>query len=188
MPSSQLPDSARAASTGLAATLGVPYREGFVKNRYRPHVHHAGPRRAQEDLRHKLDAGEEQVRRTSWSTTRSSAEIRRARSSRWLAAPERARCISRPIRARSSTPCVYGIDMSTRRQELMARERSNEEIALALGADAVFQTLDAMNEAVRDVGAGFENLCNASFDGKYPTPHVNESVLLEIERDRAAVR
>ena len=45
-----------------------------------------------------------------------------------------------------------------------------------------------MNEAVRDVGAGFENLCNACFDGKYPTPHVNESVLLEIERDRAAVR
>jgi glutamine phosphoribosylpyrophosphate amidotransferase len=68
-------------------------------------------------------------------------------------------------------------------------DRLNVEIAKALGADAVFyQTVTDMNRAVREEGASFEQFCNACFTGKYPTPDVTEDVLLEIERDRLAVR
>lgn len=186
-----VPDSARAASTGLAATLGVPYREGFVKNRYigRTFIM-PGQGERKKSLRHKLNTVKSEFEGKDVLIVDDS--IVRGNTSREIVGMAR-RAGARKVYLASYSgpikhPCVYGIDMSTR-QELMARERSNEEIALALGADAVFyQTLDAMNEAVRDVGAGFENLCNACFDGKYPTPHVNESVLLEIERDRAAVR
>jgi amidophosphoribosyltransferase len=78
--------------------------------------------------------------------------------------------------------------MSTR-QELMARERDNGQIAKALGADAVFyQTVSDMNQAVREGSATLEQFCNACFTGKYPTPDVTEEVLLEIEQSRLAVR
>jgi len=63
------------------------------------------------------------------------------------------------------------------------------QIAKALGADAVFyQSVSDMNDAVREGRPSFEHFCNACFTGKYPTPDVNEDVLLEIERGRLAVR
>ena len=51
-----------------------------------------------------------------------------------------------------------------------------------------YQTIDDMNEAVRAGSAKIEGFCNACFTGVYPTPSVDESVLLEIENDRGAVR
>ncbi len=186
-----VPDSARAASTGLAAALGVPYREGFVKNRYigRTFIM-AGQVERKRSLRHKLNTVKSEFEGRDVLIVDDS--IVRGNTSREIVGMARRAGARRVYLASYSGPikhpCVYGIDMSTR-QELMARERSNHEIAVELGADAVFyQTLDDMNHAVKGVAAGFTNLCNACFDGKYPTPQVNESVLLEIERDREAIR
>lgn len=42
-----IPDSSRPAAAQLAKALNLPYREGFIKNRYvGPHLHHAGPSRS----------------------------------------------------------------------------------------------------------------------------------------------
>jgi amidophosphoribosyltransferase len=186
-----VPDSARAAATGLAAKLGVPYREGFVKNRYigRTFIM-PGQKERRAGLRHKLNAIKLEFEGKQVLILDDS--IVRGNTSRELVGMARRAGAQKIYLASYSAPiqhpCVYGIDMSTR-QELMARERDNTQIATALGADAVFyQTVDDMNQAVRKEGATFDQFCNACFTGKYPTPDVTEDVLLEIERDRLAVR
>ncbi len=186
-----VPDSARAAATGLAAKLGVPYREGFVKNRYigRTFIM-PGQLERKRSLRHKLNAIKLEFEGKDVLILDDS--IVRGNTSRELVSMARKSGARRIYLASYSAPikfpCVYGIDMSTR-QELMARERNNEEIAKALGADAVFyQTVSDMNAAVREGQATFEHFCNACFTGKYPTGDVSEEVLLEIESARLAVR
>jgi amidophosphoribosyltransferase len=186
-----VPDSARAAATGLAAKLGVPYREGFVKNRYigRTFIM-PGQKERRQNLKHKLNAIKLEFEGKDVLILDDS--IVRGNTSRELVAMAR-RAGARKVYLASYSapiqhPCVYGIDMSTR-QELMARERDNGQVAKALGADAVFyQTVADMNDAVREGTPSFEHFCNACFTGRYPTPDVTEEVLLEIERGRLAVR
>ena len=186
-----VPDSARAASTGLAQKLGVPYREGFVKNRYigRTFIM-PGQEQRKAGLRFKLNAVRSEFEGKDVPIVDDS--IVRGNTSREIVLMARKAGARRIYLASYSAPikhpCVYGIDMSTRK-ELLARERTNHEIAKELGADMVFyQTVDDMNRAVAIPGGKVESFCNACFTGKYPTPDVTEDVLLEIERDRALVR
>ncbi|HYC76217.1 MAG TPA: amidophosphoribosyltransferase [Planctomycetota bacterium] len=186
-----VPDSARAASTGLAQKLRVPYREGFVKNRYigRTFIM-PGQEQRKAGLRHKLNAVRSEFDGRDVLIVDDS--IVRGNTSKEIVAMAR-RAGARKVYLASYSapikhPCVYGIDMSTRK-ELLARERSDAEIAKEIGADMVFyQAVSDMNEAVRGAGGKVDAFCNACFTGKYPTPDVTEDVLLEIERDRAAVR
>jgi amidophosphoribosyltransferase len=71
------------------------------------------------------------------------------------------RISSPPIRH----PCHYGIDMSTS-EEMVAHERSVEEIARELGADSLaYLSLEGTYEAI---GADPELHCDACFSGEYP--------------------
>ena len=81
-------------------------------------------------------------------------------------------------------PCLYGIDMSTKR-EFVARGRSSEEIAKELGADHVlYQTIEEMVDAVWTAGNSKMEFCKACFEGVYPTGDVTEQMLSDIEHDR----
>ena len=61
-------------------------------------------------------------------------------------------------------PCFYGIDTGTREQ-LLAADRSIEEIRAFIGADSLeYLSVDALYKA-----SGRSQLCTACFDGKYPT-------------------
>ena len=61
-------------------------------------------------------------------------------------------------------PCFYGIDTGTREQ-LLAADRSIEEIRAFIGADSLeYLSVDALYRA-----SGRSQLCTACFDGKYPT-------------------
>ena len=60
-------------------------------------------------------------------------------------------------------PCVYGIDIPTR-SELIAHNRTEEEIARELGADFVlYNDLEALEDAVRSLNptvlTGFDSSC-----------------------------
>ncbi|HEX3142091.1 MAG TPA: amidophosphoribosyltransferase, partial [Rhizobacter sp.] len=70
-------------------------------------------------------------------------------------------------------PNVYGIDMPTS-EELIAHNRSIEEIREFIGADAlIYQDVDAMKKVVGALNtklAGFEASC---FDGRYVTGDVS---------------
>ena len=62
-------------------------------------------------------------------------------------------------------PCHYGIDMSTR-EEMVAHERSVEEIAAELGADSLaYLSLEGVYAAI---GADRATHCDACFSGSYP--------------------
>jgi amidophosphoribosyltransferase len=70
-------------------------------------------------------------------------------------------------------PNVYGIDMPTN-QELVAHNRSVEEICQFIGADAlIYQDVEAMKSTVSSLNpalAGFDASC---FDGHYVTGDVS---------------
>ncbi len=81
-------------------------------------------------------------------------------------------------------PNVYGIDMPTK-DELVAHNRTNEEIRQIIGCDAlIYQDVDAMKKAVGALNkslAGFEASC---FDGVYVTGDVTSDDIVRLNEKR----
>ncbi len=66
-----------------------------------------------------------------------------------------------PIR----NPCHYGVDMSTR-EEMIAHERTEAEIAAEIGCDSLaYLSLEGVYEAIEHER---ETHCDACFSGEYP--------------------
>jgi len=186
-----IPDSSRPSALQLAAGLGVPYREGFVKNRYIGRTFimpgHAVRKRS---VRQKLNpmamefAGKNVllvddsiVRGT---TSREIVQMARESGARKVffasAAP--------PVRF----PNVYGIDMPTR-AELIAAHRSEDEVCLEIGADAlIYQDLAELKDAVRRANPRLTHFETSCFDGVYVTGDVTTDYLTAIEQARDANR
>jgi amidophosphoribosyltransferase len=89
-------------------------------------------------------------------------------------------------------PNVYGIDMPTK-EELVAHNRSIEEIRQIIGCDAlIYQDVEAMKSAVASacVGSaakalhGFDASC---FDGVYVTGDVSADDIVRINENRLKV-
>ena len=184
-----VPESARTAGQTMAETLGLPCREGFVKNRYigrtfimpndkmrRDSIHaKLNPIRAEFEGKRVIILDDSIVR---GNTSRHMVKIARQMGAKkvYLAS------YSPPL----MFPCLYGIDMSTKR-EFVARGRSSEEIAKELGADHVlYQTIDEMVDAVRTAGKNKMEFCKACFEGVYPTGDITEKMIHDIEQDRLA--
>jgi len=82
-------------------------------------------------------------------------------------------------------PNVYGIDMPTQ-DELIATGRTHDEIAQAIGADAViYQDLDALVEGVRALNPAIERFDCSCFDGIYVTGDVSPEYLARVAKGRA---
>ena len=80
---------------------------------------------------------------------------------------------------------VYGIDMPSR-FELVAHEKSTEEIAKAIGADMViFQTLPDLVDSVKQFNPQLKQFDCSVFTGEYITGDVNEDYLMALENLRA---
>jgi amidophosphoribosyltransferase len=186
-----IPDSSRPSALQLAAGLGVPYREGFVKNRYigRTFIM-PGQSVRRRSVRQKLNpiamefAGKNVllvddsiVRGT---TSREIVQMARESGARKVffasAAP--------PVRF----PNVYGIDMPTR-AELIAAHRSEDEVGREIGADAlIYQDLDELKDAVRRANPRLTSFETSCFDGVYITGDVTTDYLRAIEIQRDAMR
>ena len=186
-----IPDSSRPSALQLAHGLGVPYREGFVKNRYigRTFIMPGQAVRSR-SVRQKLNpmamefAGKNVllvddsiVRGT---TSREIVQMARDSGARKVffasAAP--------PVRF----PNVYGIDMPTR-AELIAAHRSEEEVAREIGADAlVYQDLEELKDAVRRTNPRLTSFETSCFDGVYITGDITSDYLRTIEISRDARR
>ncbi len=182
-----VPDSARTAALAMAQALGLPYREGLVKNRYvgRTFIMNSdGARKS--SVRHKLNTIDEEFRHKAVLLVDDS--IVRGNTSRQIVQLAREAGARQVYFASTAPPlvhpCVYGIDMSTRR-EFIARDRTPEEVARLIGADAViYQTLDDLIEAVREERSEVREFCTACFSGIYPTGDITTEMLLQIEQER----
>jgi len=167
-----IPESSRPSAMELAQLLGLPYREGFVKNRYvgRTFIM-PGQGVRKKSVRQKLNviASEFKGRNVllvddsivRGTTSREIVQMARDAGARKVylasAAP--------PVRF----PNVYGIDMPTP-EELVAHNRTVDEIRISIGCDAlIYQDVDAMKKAIGSLNpklAGFDASC---FDGVYVT-------------------
>ncbi len=182
-----VPESSRPAATAMARALGLPYREGLVKNRYIGRTFIMPDQAArQRSIRYKLNPI--QVEFEGKDVLLVDDSIVRGNTAKALVKLARtagARTVhlasySPPIKY----PCLYGIDMSTR-NEFIARDKSPEEIAWIIGADSViYQTMEGMIHSVQQGNPELRQFCNACFSGNYPTNDITPEILAEWEKDR----
>ncbi len=182
-----IPDTSRPSAMQLAFRLGLPYREGFIKNRYigRTFIM-PGQAVRKKSVRQKLNAMPMEFKGKNVLLVDDS--IVRGTTSREIIQMARDAGATAVYFASASPPVrfpnVYGIDMPTRR-ELLANGRSDEEIAREIGADAVvYQDLADLIAAVRSVNNKIERFDASCFDGHYITGDVTEAYLARLEGQR----
>ncbi len=186
-----IPESSRPSAMQLAQKIGKPYREGFVKNRYvgRTFIM-PGQAVRKKSVRQKLNAiGVEFKGRNVLLVDDS---IVRGTTSKEIVMMAREAGAKKVYMASAAPPVrfpnVYGIDMPTR-EELVAADRSVEQIRNYIGADAlIYQDVDAMKRVVHALNpkvAGFEASC---FDGNYITGDISAEEFAAIESQRTGAR
>jgi amidophosphoribosyltransferase len=163
-----VPDSGNPAASGFARASGIPQDDGLIKNRYVARTFiQPGQELRKRGLRMKFNPLPEIVSGkrvvvvddsiVRGNTTRQIVAMLRDAGAREI----HLRISAPPIRH----PCHYGIDMSTR-EEMIAHERSVEEVAGELGADSLaYLSLEAVYEAI---GVPASAHCDACFTGDYP--------------------
>lgn len=182
-----IPDSSRPAALQMAQALGIPFREGFVKNRYigRTFIM-PGQSTRKKSVRQKLNTvGQEFAGKNVMLVDDS---IVRGTTSHEIVEMARAAGAKKVYFASASPPVrfpnVYGIDMPTR-GELIATGRTDAQIAALIGADElIYQDLEALEESVRACNpriTGFDASC---FTGSYITGDVDAAYLDAVEQSR----
>ena len=166
-----VPDTSRAAAIGFSEETGIPYREGFIKNRYvgRTFIMPKQTKRI-DAVRIKLnpiirEVKNKRIALIDDSIVRGTTCGNLIKLLKNAGAKEVHFLVScPPIRF----PCFYGIDM-TRKKELIAQkfkpDELEEKLAKMIGADSVtYQTIEGLKRAI-----GVKGLCAACLDGNYPT-------------------
>jgi amidophosphoribosyltransferase len=178
-----IPDTSRSAALQLSYDLGVPYQEGFIKNRYigRTFIM-PGQTQRKKSVRQKLNpinnefegknvllVDDSIVRGTTSQQIVQMARDAGARKVYFASAAP-------PVRY----PNVYGIDMPSP-TEFVAHNRNVTQIAEELGVDwLIYQDIDDLVDAVKEEGdvSGLDTSC---FDGNYITGDVDETYLYYID-------
>ena len=164
-----VPDTSRTAALELAIKLKVRYREGFIKNRYigRTFIMPWQQER-QKSVRHKLNPLEPEFRNKRVMIVDDS--IVRGTTSKQIVQMARDAGAKEVFMVSASPPIcypnIYGIDMPVP-GELIAYNRSTEEIRQWIGADRLFyQDLEGLIEAVQ-IGNRNLNFDCSMFNGDY---------------------
>lgn len=183
-----VPDTSRVAALNLAQRLQLPYREGFIKNRYvgRTFIM-PGQQMRTKNVRKKLNAMALEF--SGKNVLLVDDSIVRGTTSKEIIQMAKDVGARKVIVASCAPPIrhsnVYGIDMPSR-TELVAYGRTTEEIAEAIGADLViFQTLPDLITSVRQLNPSIETFDCSVFTGEYVTGGVDEAYLTHIESLRA---
>lgn len=186
-----VPDTGRPMAAGLAAELGIRYREGFVKNRYigRTFIM-PGQTARQRSLHFKLHPIDLEFKNNSVLIVDDS--IVRGNTSKKIVEIAREAGAKKVYFASASPPIIgpdpYGIDLPTT-QELIAADHSIEEIRKFIGADGLFYaTIQDVHEAIQVGNHKIKKFSEGCFTGKYPTPEVTKKLLQDLGGDRNTTR
>ena len=184
-----IPDSSRPAAMELAHALNIPFREGFVKNRYvgRTFIM-PGQAMRKKSVRQKLNTVGQEFKGKRVLLVDDS--IVRGTTSREIVEMARAAGAVKVYFASAAPPVrfpnVYGIDMPTR-AELIATGRDDAGIAAEIGADAlVYQDLDALKKSISSIRADLTDFDASCFDGSYITGDIDEHYLDAVEGNRGS--
>ena len=181
-----IPDSSTTAAHELAVGLGIPYREGFVKNRYigRTFIMPYQEER-KKSVRRKLNILDlefdgKNVLLVDDSIVRGTTSKKIIEMARDAGAKK--------VYFASAAPAIkyqnlYGIDMPAT-SELIASNRSNEEVANEINADwLIYQTLEDLIDTAKSGNPDITEFETSIFTGEYITPLV-ENYLEELESSR----
>jgi amidophosphoribosyltransferase len=182
-----IPDTSRTAASSLAVELGLPMREGFVKNRYIGRTFMMpGQSERVKSVRRKLNAIELEFRKKVVLLVDDS--IVRGTTSKQIIQMARDVGAKKVYFASAAPPVrfpnVYGIDMPAA-DELVAHDRTEEEVQQLIGADwLIYQDLDDLIGAVAEGNDKLTRFDASCFDGNYVTG-VEPTYLRELELDRS---
>ncbi len=163
-------DSGNTAALGFAEESGIPYEQAMIRNHYvrrtfiepAQAIRHFGVK-----VKHNAVSGVlagKRVVLVDDSIVRGTTLTKLVTMLRNAGAREVHVRVSSPP---TIGPCFYGIDTPTR-EELVAHERSSEEIRAIIGADSLgYLSLDVLREVGKLTKRGF---CDACFSSDYPVP------------------
>ena len=164
-----VPDSGRAHAIGYSCATGIPYEEGFMKNRFADRTFIMPDQKQRESAVSmkmnpiKSTVNGKRIMIVDDSIVRGTTLKKLVAMLRKAGAKEvHVRVGSPPIIA----PCYYGVDMKSRDQ-FIANKHSVEEIREIIGADSLgYISIEGLIEAI---GFKERDLCLACVNGKYPT-------------------
>ncbi|MEG2808335.1 MAG: amidophosphoribosyltransferase [Acinetobacter sp.] len=184
-----IPDTSRTSALELANMLGVKFREGFMKNRYigRTFIM-PGQQLRKKSVRQKLNPVElefkgKNVLLVDDSIVRGTTCNEIIQMARDSGAKKVFFASAAPM---VKYPNVYGIDMPAK-SELIASERSVEEIREIIGADRlIFQDLEDLKDAVRTTKVpDVKDFDCSVFDGIYVSGGIDAQYLDDLQQKRS---
>lgn len=183
-----VPDTSRVCGQAMAETLHIKFREGFMKNRYigRTFIM-PGQTQRKKSVRQKLNPVKLEFQGKNVLLVDDS--IVRGTTSKEIIQMARDAGANKVYMASAAPPVrfpnVYGIDMPAA-SELVAYNRSVEEIARAIGADwLVYQDIDDLIASAKEGNPTIERFDCSVFNGEYVTKDVDQMYLDRLANERS---
>ncbi|MBU2872301.1 amidophosphoribosyltransferase [Colwellia sp. E2M01] len=179
-----IPETSCDIALQIAHHLDLPYRQGFVKNRYigRTFIM-PGQEQRKKSVRQKLNAISEEFKGKNVLLVDDS--VVRGTTSSQIIDMARASGAKKVYFASAAPevrfPNVYGIDMPSA-NELIAHGRDLDDICDLIGADKlIFQSIDDLVAAVSEGNPDIKTFDTSVFDGNYVTNDINQEYLEKLD-------
>lgn len=183
-----IPETSNDAALQIATVLGLPYRQGYVKNRYigRTFIM-PGQEARKKSVKRKLNAIKQEFKGKNVLLVDDS--IVRGTTSQQIIDMAREAGAKKVYFASAAPeirfPNVYGIDMPSA-NELIAHGHDVENICKIIGADGlIFQSLPDLIEAVRSENQDIKRFETSVFDGNYVTNDIDQDYLNRLDQMRS---
>lgn len=183
-----IPETSNDAALQIATVLGLPYRQGYVKNRYigRTFIM-PGQEARKKSVKRKLNAIRQEFKGKNVLLVDDS--IVRGTTSQQIIDMAREAGAKKVYFASAAPeirfPNVYGIDMPSA-NELIAHGHDVESICDIIGADGlIFQSLPDLIEAVRSENPEIKRFETSVFDGNYVTNDIDQDYLNRLDQMRS---
>ncbi|KUM54792.1 amidophosphoribosyltransferase [Rheinheimera sp. EpRS3] len=183
-----IPETSNDAALQIATVLGLPYRQGYVKNRYigRTFIM-PGQEARKKSVKRKLNAIKQEFKGKNVLLVDDS--IVRGTTSQQIIDMAREAGAKKVYFASAAPeirfPNVYGIDMPSA-NELIAHGHDVESICNIIGADGlIFQSLPDLIEAVRLENPEIKRFETSVFDGNYVTNDIDQEYLNRLDQMRS---